>query len=128
MGLIDIINKDIKRFTTDLNGYGSEITISTHDGNTVLETVGIHVKHHVNVDSDGNVVNSKNAKVSISEDNFIQANYPYRNSGGEVNLYNHLVSAKDSTGLVKNYVIREFYADEYIGLIVCILGDYDSID
>jgi hypothetical protein len=68
-------------------------------------------------------VNTKNAHIAISEKFLSDASYPYRNLSGEVSLKNHRIAVADSTGLVKNYVIREIFPDETIGLIVCILGD-----
>jgi hypothetical protein len=41
-----------------------------------------------------------------------------------VALQGHKVAVADSTGVVKNYVVREQYPDETIGLIVLILGTY----
>jgi hypothetical protein len=36
----------------------------------------------------------------------------------------HVVNVKDSTGIVKNYVVLQNWPDETIGLITFILGDY----
>jgi len=71
------------------------------------------------------VVNTKNAHISFSEQQLIDALYPYRNTGDEVALFNHKIDVKDSTGNIKNYVIREWFPDETIGVILCILGDFE---
>jgi hypothetical protein len=124
MSLINQAKLDAQRYTSDLKGFGVAITLTALN-QTVLETVGLHTKHHIGIDTDGNTVNTKNAHIAISEENLIAASYPYRDASGEVNLYSHRVTVADSSGSNKEYIIREFFPDETIGLIVCILGDYE---
>lgn len=120
MGLIDNINADVAAITSNLNEFGVSIEIVTPNG--VSTTInGIHTKHHLGIDTDGNMVNSKKASIAFSE-----SFYQCRNASGEVNLKNYRVNVKDSTGLIKNYIIQQWFPDETIGLIVCILEDYDS--
>ena len=120
MGLIDNINADIASITSNLNEFGVSIEIVSPNG--VPTTInGIHTKHHLGIDTDGNMVNSKKASIAFSE-----VFYPCRNSGGEVDLKNYKVNVKDSTGFTKNYIVQQWFPDETIGLIVCILEDYDN--
>ena len=125
MGLIDTINKDILKITTNLNEFGVEMTLTTPDDLISELITGLHTKHHLAIDTDGNQVNSKNAHISFSESQLTALSYPLRNANGEVDLKDHKVTVKDSTGLDKNYVIREWFPDETIGIIVCILGDFE---
>lgn len=124
MSLLDTAKASIKRITTDTNGFGVSMVLIAPSGATVT-IAGLHTKHHINVDTDGNPVNSKNAHVSISEEVLTALGYPVRNADREVNLKGHRVNVADSTGMVKNYVIQEWFPDESVGLIVCILGDYE---
>lgn len=124
MGLIDIINRDIRKITTNLNGFGVAIKVTTPDNVTSVDIVGLHTKHHLGIDTEGNQVNTKNAHIAISEQVLIDLAYPVRNLSNEVDLKGHKIIVKDSTGSNRNYVIREWFPDETIGLIVCILGDY----
>jgi len=126
MGLIDVANKDIRKITADLNGWGVVIVLTALDL-TSATINGLHTKHHLGIDTDGNPVNTKNAHISFSEQELIDAEptYPIRNANDEVDLRNHKVLVKDSTGVDKSYVIREWMPDETIGLIVCILGDHE---
>lgn len=126
MGLIDTINNDIKKITTDLSGFGVTMNLTTPDDVTSVDIDGLHTKHHLGIDTEGNQVNTKNAHISFSESELLEKDpaYPIRNVNQEVDLKGHKVIVKDSTGVDKNYVIREWYPDETIGLIVCILGDY----
>lgn len=125
MGLIEQANNDIRVITTDKEGWGVDIQLIAPD-TTVLDTVGLHTKHHLSYDTEGNMVNYKNAHISISEDEFIDNAYPYRDASNEVNMEGHRCIVKDSTRQNVEYVIREWYPDETIGLIVMILGDYAS--
>lgn len=124
MGLREQAKKDTERITSNLNEWGIEMTFVA----PTLETAtikGIHSKHHLGIDTDGNAVNSKKAHVSFSEKFLIDANYPVRNANGEVDLTGHKVSVKDSTGITKNYIMISYFPNETIGLITCILADYE---
>jgi hypothetical protein len=122
MGLQEQAKADIEQITSNSDEWGVEMTLIAPDSSTVTIT-GLHSKHHLGVNNEGVRVNAKNAHVSFSEKFLTDADYPVRNTAGEVNLKNHQVSVKDSTGMVWDYVIREWYPDETIGFIVCILGD-----
>tara|TARA_R110000851_G_scaffold173886_2_gene320158 strand:+ start:23 stop:406 length:384 start_codon:yes stop_codon:yes gene_type:complete len=116
--------RDVKKFIKS-GGFQEEIFLITPDGLTTLTTSGLAGKHWINFDSDGVPINSKNAHICIDEDVLTLNNYPFRNSDGDVSLKGHKVNVKDSSGTLKNYIIKEWFPDETLGLIVCILGDYD---
>lgn len=120
MGLIAQIKADIEQITSNSNEFGVELTLVAPEGQTATVT-GLHTKHNINFDTEGNKINSLNAHASFSEKFLIDADYPVRNSEGEVDLKRHRLSAKDSTGIVKHYIINESWPDETLGLIVCIL-------
>lgn len=122
--LTDQAKADIEQITSNLDEFGITISLTSLT-NVTVDVKGLHTKHHTDIDTDGNLVNTKNAHIAISEKFLTDAGYPVRNSAGEVSLFNHKVTVKDSTGLNKQYVIREFFPDETIGLIVCILGDFE---
>jgi hypothetical protein len=125
MSLVDQAKKDWQQVTTDtVSGFGTAITL-TSPGDIVLEIVGLATKHHIGIDDDGNVVNTKNAHISFSEQQLIDASYPARNADGDVSLYRHKATWIDSTGSSITYVIREYFPDETIGVILCILGDLE---
>lgn len=124
MSLIAQAKKDSEKITSNSNGWAVQMTFTAPDSTTATIN-GIHSKHHLGVDTDGNMVNSKKAHVSFSEKFLTDLGYPVRNAAGEVALTGHKVSVKDSTGIVKNYIMFSFFPDETIGLIVCILNDYE---
>ncbi len=124
MGLRDRAKSDIENITSNSStGFGIEMTFTSPDNKTATIT-GIHSKHHLGIDTDGNAVNSEKAHVSFSEKFLIDALYPVRNAAGEVDLVNHRVSVKDSTGIVKEYVMQSIFPNETVGLITCIIQAY----
>jgi len=103
-------------------GYEVDIILSTPSGDFTCNTTGLGSKHHLSVDTDGSQVNSMQAHVSIDEDELQNDSYPVRNAKGEISLYGHKVSFKDSSGIVKAYIVREQFPNETFGVIVLILG------
>lgn len=125
-GILDAIRKDAKSYITK-GGFESDITIKTPDSLKTITTTGLASKHHLNFDTDGTSINAKNAHICIDEDDLEVQGYPVR-SNNEVSLLHHRISVKDSTGIVKKYIIKETFPDETLGLIVCVLGDFEEVD
>lgn len=126
MGFVEQATELWQRFTSDINGWGVSINIETPSGSQNVDIVGLATKHHIGIDADGNLVNTKNTHITFAEKLLTDVSYPVRNSNGEVALFNHRVNYADSTGTIKKYVIREWFPDETVGMIVCILGDFDD--
>ena len=124
MNLIDQAKADIEQITSNLNEFAVEIIFTSPTEQTATIS-GLHTKIHLGVDTDGLAVNSKKSHISFSEKFLIDASYPVRNSSGEVNLRNHRVAVKDSPGNLKNYTVKEIFPDETIGLITCMLDDFE---
>ena len=124
MSLIDQAKIDIQRIISDADGFGQLITLTSPAG-VVLLITGLHKKIRLGVDTEGNIINTKTATITISDLDLAAANYPYRDSGNEVNLNNHKVSVVDVTGLQCNYIMQSLHPDETLGCIVCYLQDYE---
>jgi hypothetical protein len=123
MALLDDIRQDVLDITSDQDEFGVEIVFTAPNGQTAT-VGGLHSKHHLGFDvNSGTDIKVKNAHISVSESLLVSANYPVRDSRGEVLLQNHQVRVKDSTGIVKKYVVQQWIPDETLGLILCILGD-----
>lgn len=123
MGLMDIARADMRRIVTDLNEWAVTMTFTSPDNSQTKIVKGTHTKHHLGLNGEtGQIVNTKKATIAVPESEF--GDYVVRNSSQEVALIGHYVVVKDSTGIDKNYVVRETYPDESLGLIVCILGDF----
>ena len=114
---------DIKNIVE--KGRFQEDIILTHpSGAPVVNITGIHTKHWIQYDGEGNQYNGKNAHITISEKTLVDLGYPTRNQKtGNIDLKNHKVSVKDSSNVVKKYVITQVNPTETFGLIICILGD-----
>lgn len=122
MSILENIRKDVQSITENDGDFAVEITLTAPNA-AVAVIKGLHSKHHFSIDTDGVAVNSKNSHISFSEATLAALVYPLRNAGGEVALKNHKVAVKDSTGISKNYFISEWFPDEMVGLIVCLLVD-----
>lgn len=120
--ILQLAKRDSKHFVNN-GGFQVEIELVTPTKDRVLSLTGFATKHWINFDTDGNPVNSKNVHICIDEAVLLANGYPYRAKNTEIFLKNHFVKFADSSGVTKNYVIRENFPNETLGLIVCILGD-----
>jgi hypothetical protein len=124
MSLMEQIYKDIHYITTNVDEWSSSIKFLRPPLYSTETTIkGVHTKIHLGVDADGVPVNSKQARLMVSEKTFVDASYSIRNNKGDVDLKNHRVRVKDSTGVEYTYQIREWFEDETIGLITIQLKD-----
>lgn len=125
-GLFNLIKRDAKFFVTNA-GYQVDIQMITKDGTLTVDITGWAVKVTGSFDSDGNQVNTKNVHITIDEDVLTNKGFPVRtNKKGieEVDLSGVKVNFTDSSGNLKNYIVREQFPDENLGLINIGLGDY----
>lgn len=120
----DLAKKDWQRFTSDPKGHGESMTLIAPTSETLIIT-GLHTRHNLDVSTDGRAVNSMNAHISISEKLLTDAAYPHRNDDDIVDFKGHKAIAKDSRGTEITYMIREWWPDETVGMIVCKLGSYE---
>lgn len=125
MGLMTSIRDSIALLTSDNEGFGVNILLESPTGETA-EIKGLHSKHHLAVDGNGNRVNSKNAHITFSESVLIAANpvYIIRDAQGNVNLKKHKVTVQDSTGNDCTYVMSQWFPNESTGTIICTLSDF----
>lgn len=138
MGLTAQAKADIERITSNLGEWAVPIQFQvpsgafdftfdpTFNGAQIVTLNGLHTKHHLGINPENGLrVNVKNASVTVSEKFFTDAGYIVRNSQGEISMRDHQVAVKDSTGTVCLYLVREWFPDETVGLIVFILGDFE---
>jgi hypothetical protein len=123
MGLMQQARADLLQIVSNEKEWGIPVVFSAPDNKTVTATCLVK-KHHLSINGDGVPVNGKNATISVAEASLTALTYPIRNAAGEVNLNGHKVAWPDSTGKVSSYMIREWFPDETLGLIVCILDDF----
>jgi len=122
--IFELAKRDAKKFITS-GGFEETITLTTPSKDKTLTLTGFATKHHLSFDVETGVpVNSKNAHTCVSETDLVLKSYPVRNAKGEINMYKHFVSVPDSSGIIKNYRVKENFPNETLGLIVLILEDY----
>jgi hypothetical protein len=126
MGLMEQAQADVRAITSDkTTGFGKTMTITKKNGSFSATIVGIHSKIRTLVDTAGNEINAKKAHVSFSESLLTDQGYVTRGADLEIDMIGDKVDVVDSTGSLWRYVIREHYPDETVGLIVCLLGDFE---
>jgi hypothetical protein len=125
MGMLERAQADIKRISGDSTGFTEQLTFTTPDGLTTAVIYGIPNKIHLGINTEGEQMNSRKSSVSISESNLTDLGYPTRDADNICSLKNHKVTLIDSTGLAAQYIIREVFPDESVGMIVCMLGSYE---
>lgn len=113
---------DWNRFLTN-GGFAVEATLTPAGGQPVSVNC-LAMKHHNSVDTDGMPINSKNVHASFSESNLTGLGLNVRDTNGEVNMRNWILTYPDSSETDKSYIVKETMPDETVGIIVCILGDY----
>ena len=66
MSLYEQAQRDIEQITSNSNEWGKTLIFVAPNSQTAT-IIGVHTKHHLGVDTDGNMVNSKKAHISFSE-------------------------------------------------------------
>lgn len=122
MSLIEQAQKDVQLILSDSNEFGVDIKL-TDPNDTILNLVGYHTKHNTGFDLDGVAVQSKTAYIAVSILDLVAGAYPFRDADDEITLLGHKAEAKDVSGVVRKYVVRENYPDETSGIVNLILTD-----
>lgn len=123
MGLIDQAREDYQDITSNPNDFGVSATFTSPSG-VVVDCYVLHTKHKTAFDTEQERITHQTASISVAEKILTDADYPTRDSEGNVYLENHRVDVADSSLVVKKYIISEWYPDENIGGIVLILTEY----
>ncbi len=124
MGMIETAQAAVKRIRTDPNGFTKTIQFIAVDGITTATIRGMSAVIHLGVDNQGEFVNTRKAHISFSESSLSDTGFPVRDQNNVLILKDNRVNVIDSTGEVEQYVIREIFPDEAVGLLVCMLGDF----
>lgn len=124
MDLNDLARRDMQFITGTPGGFAVVLEFTAPDDSTAT-IYGRATRHNMGLDTEGNIVNTRNVSCSFAEDLLSAEDYPVR-TGGEVLLKGHKVAWTDATGVKKTYIIESWMPDETLGLIVCKLGTYTS--
>ena len=121
MSLLEQAKKDLEFINGNVNEFSTpQVWLSPASLTVTIN--GRHVKHHLGIDENGAAVNTKTASCTFSEKAMIDVNYPIRDASGEVSLKGHFVTINDSTGNPYKYKVNEWFPDETLGQIVCMLS------
>ena len=104
-------------------GFQLDIEIFNPDKSLSVSVKGWGVKHSLSFDTDGNQTNSKTARVTVYEQDLIDAGMVVRNAKKDVTMDKYKVIFKDSSGEDKKYSVRETFPNENLGVIVLMLQD-----
>jgi len=121
MNIKELAQRDIAKITGNKKEWADVATL-TQPSQQPFDINVIHTKHHLQLNDIGLPVNGKNASISLSESNLPIS---VRNQSDEVDFRDWRVDVKDSSGTLCQYIVREWFPDEMIGMIVLILGDYE---
>lgn len=128
MSILDLARADMQFITTDTTGgFAVNITFTSPTG-TVATIGGLYTKHREQYDNDGRPINTKKVHIGFSETVLNAAGYPTRpgGPGTEVDMKGALATLSDSTSIATQYIIEQWWPDDTLGLIVCMLGDYEA--
>lgn len=100
-------------------GFENDLTIT--NGTATITCKGLAPVHHIQINADGQPMNSKTAHVTVHEDDLTGLTVRV---DGKVFLRNAIVEFTDVSGISKKYSVKENFADDTIGVIVLILSDY----
>lgn len=125
MGIRERAIADAQRITGNkTGGAGVDLRfVSKGNSPVTANVVGLHTRHHLSINTEGNVTNDLNAHASVSEALLVAAGYPVRNGQNFVTLKDDFLYATDSAGIERKYKIAQVHPDESMGLIRCILQD-----
>lgn len=119
MGLIERAKIDARIITSNSNEFGRSCVFTAPTGETAT-VIGIVNQHHTAYNELQERINVKISTITVSESLFDEAYYPVRNDEGEVSFRDHRVVADG-----QDYVCREWFADDTVGLIVITLGEFE---
>lgn len=122
--MIETAQAAVKRIRMDPNGFTKSLQFTAADGITMATIRGMSAVIHLGVDNQGEFVNTRKAHISFSESSLSDTGFPVRDQNGTLIIKGNRVDVIDSTGEIEQYVIREIYPDEAVGLLVCMLGDF----
>lgn len=124
MGLIEQARKDVRQFISNPDEFGVEVNFLAPTSELVTINCTA-MKHSTGIGTDGLPVRSKIAHLNVSELQLTEQSYPTRNAAGLVHFAGHIVTWKDSTGILQKYNVNEWFPDETLGTIVLLLEDME---
>lgn len=126
MGLLARARADARTILSDLNGWATVLTFESPSGEFAVIN-GTFFKRTIPVlGQDGTAMNARQIHITFAEADMIASYYEIRNAAGKVHMQDHKVTCADSTGLLTKYIVREWHPDETLGIVRCMLGDFQE--
>jgi hypothetical protein len=118
MSLIDQAKADTRQITSNSNEFARSCVFVAPTGETATVNAIVN-QHHTAYNEMNERINAKISSIAVSESLLTDAGYPTRNADGDVYFRLHRVTADG-----QDYVCREWFTDDTVGLIVLILGEW----
>lgn len=126
MSILEKARRDMQQIVESDSGFATDVVLTRPDNSQSIEIRAFASTHRISVNPEtGQLINAKNVHFSVSESTLQDSSYSVRNASNEVALKGHLITFTDSAGIERTYSINEAWPDETLGLIVCMLGDYE---
>ena len=125
MGILDSAKSDMEGILGSEDDFSIPMVLIKPD-KSEINIIGLHTRHHLAVDTDGQTVESLTSHAVFMETQVTSQDESIRNAGGDVDLDKWTLKAPDSTGTEHTYVFQKRFPDETFGLITCILEDYQG--
>lgn len=124
MSILDFAKRDYQGIVKDSDSWSVPIKFTSINSISV-DVIGHGMSHNTSYGTDGQVVNGKNVHVTVVTADFIDGGYPLINSEGRISLTRHTVAFM-TEGVLNQYYVSQYYPDETLGLITCILSEKRS--
>lgn len=125
MGLLETARQDMGDIIGSENDFSIPMVLIKPD-KTEINIIGLHTRHHLGVNTDGQTVESRTSHAAFMETQVTGQGESIRNGQGDVDLDKWTLKAPDSTGTEHTYAFQKRFPDETFGLITCILEDYQG--
>jgi hypothetical protein len=104
-----------------------DITLTSPGATETATFKGIGTNNAITFESDGQDVIGHIVHIGFHEEALLDINpaYPIRNADGKVQMDKHRVSFIDHRGVLRNYIVKNWYPDETVGMIMCDCNEYE---
>lgn len=130
MNILVRAQQDARRIVNNADaGFGVPLLFAATDGETTVSATvnGLAMRHHVRINDLGDLVNGTTARVTVHVKDLEDAEYPVRNTNGDISLLKHRVTWTDISGVQATYKVEQNWPNDVLGLIVCQLGKYGTL-
>lgn len=125
MSLIDRAKADTRQITSNSNEFGRSCVFVAPTSETATVNAIVN-QHHTAFNEMNERVNAKISTIAVSESLLTDAGYPTRNADGDVFFGKTTAGRHRVTADGQEYICREWFTDDTVGLIVLMLGEWEE--